>query len=175
MEEEIIKQIDPERSDWHCYDTLKNLLAKNNEFQETILKGLKEGKISGFGEELFEKLDRQNLRAPGVKSFLEVLQAGYNQGYCTVASKQVSYSLNRCYICGGVLPILAGTQNCQDGSHTWIEHEGYIIDTTLMLIISNQYKDMIGYVEQNRYDPNVDPIYQSTKEFTNDASLKSKH
>ena len=95
-------------------------------------------------------------------------------GYCTVASKQVSYSFNSCYICGGILPLLIGTRNCTDGSHTWIECDGKVIDTTLMLIMSKRYANMLGYIEENRYDPNLDPIYRATKEFTNDSNLK-KH
>ena len=112
----------------------------------------------------------QNIR--GINSFEDVFIDGANLGYCTVAAKQLSYSLNTCYICGGVLPILAGTNNCPDGSHTWISADSKVIDTTLMLIIDENYSKSIGYIEENRYNPNVDPIYLATKEWTNDKGIK---
>ncbi len=110
-----------------------------------------------------------------INSFEDVFIDGANIGYCTVASKQLSYSLDKCYICGGILPILKGTKNSIDGSHTWITHNNEIIDTTLMLIINKEYERKLGYIEQNKYDPNFDPIYLATKEFTNDDNLKAHH
>ena len=41
-----------------------------------------------------------------------------------------------------------------------------------MLIVHINYAKKIGYIEENKYNPNNDPIYLSTKEFTNDESLK---
>ncbi len=163
-----------DRKEYKCFDTLKKLLIENKNFKNVIVNGIREDKISGFSEELFEKLEKQNLRAPGVNSFIDVLIDGYNQGYCTVASKQVSYSLDTCYICGGILPILKGTINCVDGSHTWIEYKDKIIDTTLMLMIDLDYKSKLGYIEENRYNPNDDEIYKSAKAFTNDTTIKRR-
>lgn len=163
-----------EDKDFKCYDTLKKLLLKNENFREVIKKGINENKIWGFDKELWEKLSKQNLRSPKVKSFIDVFKDGYNQGYCTVCAKQVSYSLDTCYLCGGILPILKGTTNCPEGSHTWIEYKDAIIDTTLMLVIDKEYKQKLGYIEETRYNPNIDPIYNATKEFTNDESLKRR-
>ena len=164
----------PNTEDYKCYDTLRNILDNNEKFRSVIIEGLSTGKICGFNQELWDKLDSQNLRSPGVNSFVDVFRDGYNQGYCTVCAKQVSYSLDTCYLCGGLLPILKGTINCKDGEHTWIEYNGKIIDTTLMLIIDCDLKDDIGYIEENRYDPNKDSVYCATKEFTNDSSLKRR-
>ena len=87
--------------------------------------------LAHFGDkftiELWLKLKNQNLRSPGVNSFIDVFAEGYNQGYCTVCAKQVSYSLDTCYLCGGVLPLIKGTINCPDGTHTWIEYQNKII------------------------------------------------
>ena len=173
--EEIIKYISqPGTTNYKCYDTLKMLLNKNKEFKDLIIKGIKEGKITGFSDELWKKLNNQNLRSPGVKSFVDVFADGYNQGYCTVCAKQVSYSLDTCYLCGGLLPILKGTINCLEGNHTWIEYKNKIIDTTLMLVIDKGLKNQFGYIEENRYNPNNDPIYSATKEFTNDITIKKR-
>ena len=160
--------------EYHCYDTLKQILKNNNDMMNIIAKGIENNQIYGFSEELWEELSHQNLRSPGVVSFVDVFRDGYNQGYCTVCAKQVSYSLDTCYLCGGILPILKGTINCPEGAHTWIEYDNKIIDTTLMLVIDNSYKDALGYIEENRYNPNNDPIYSATKEFTNDVSIRKR-
>ena len=157
--------------DYKCYDILKKLL-QNEEIYNKIKKGVDSNKVFGFTDNLWEMIENQNLRAPF--GFLDVFKDGANKGYCTVAAKQLSYSFDTCYICGGVLPILAGTDNCKDGSHTWIEKDGYVIDTSLMLIIKDDFAKELGYVEENRYNPNLDSIYRAAKEFTNDDSLKSK-
>lgn len=168
---DIIKiLIDEDKKDYKCYEILKSLLNSNPEFKNLIEKGIEEGKLSGFNEQLWDMIRAQNIR--GINSFEDVFIDGANLGYCTVAAKQLSYSLNTCYICGGVLPILAGTNNCTDGSHTWISADSKVIDTTLMLIIDENYSKSIGYIEENRYDPNVDPIYLATKEWTNDKGIK---
>ena len=173
--DEIMNYICTEETiNYKCYDTLKKILLENDAFRLKVIKGISEKKIKGFDKELWQKLENQNLRSPNVKSFVDVFRDGYNQGYCTVCSKQVSYSLDTCYLCGGVLPILKGTSNCPDGSHTWIEYQGQIIDTTLMLVIDREYKELLGYIEENRYNPNHDPIYSSTKEFTNDGTIKKR-
>ena len=86
----------------------------------------------------------------------------------------MSYSLDTCEICGGILPILKGTTNCPEGNHTWIEYQNAIIDTTLMLVIDKEYSKQLGYIEENRYNPNNDRIYSATKEFTNDTTIKRR-
>ena len=160
--------------DFKCYDTLKALLQNNEQFRTIITEGIKQNKIWGFDQSLWQKLDKQNLRSPKVNSFVDVFKDGYNQGYCTVCAKQVSYSLDTCEICGGILPILKGTTNCPDGDHTWIAYKNTIIDTTLMLVVDKEYSKQIGYIEENRYNPNQDHIYNATKEFTNDTTIKRR-
>ena len=152
---------------------LLNVIRKENlwKFANIIKKGIREGKITKFSAELWDKIRNQNIRR--INSFEDVFMDGANLGYCTVASKQLSYSLNHCFICGGTLPILRNTPNCIDGSHTWISSNGKIIDTTLMLIIDEDFSSEIGYKEENRYNPNLDPIYVATKEWTNDITLKT--
>lgn len=158
-----------DKKDYKCFSELKRLLKENEEFKQVIVSGVEQGKIKGFDLELWNKIRRQNIRI--INNFDDVFFNGSNIGYCTVASKQLSYSLDECYLCGGILPVLSGTANCEDGSHTWILYNNEIIDTTLMLIIDEDYADKLGYVEENRYDPNVDPIYIAAKQFTNDSTL----
>ncbi len=169
LEKELISD---ERFQYKCFDELKRLIHEDKNFYQTLLNGIKAEKVLGFPEDLWEKINKQNIR--GIDNFETVFKEGANIGYCTVAAKQLSYSFSNCYLCGGVLPILKGTRNCPDGSHTWILVNNKIIDTTLMLIISEDYANKLGYIEENRYDPSIDPIYNASKEFTNDSNLKRK-
>ena len=41
-----------------------------------------------------------------------------------------------------------------------------------MLVIAKDYVKYFGYTLENRYNPNIDPIYVNAKEFTNDKSLR---
>ena len=168
IEQELIKY---GTESYKCYDILRGKLLDEN-FCNKIKKGIESNKVFGFTDELWKMIENQNLRAPF--SFIDVFKDGANKKYCTVAAKQLSYSFDTCYICGGILPILAGTDNCKDGSHTWIDKDGYVIDTSLMLIIEENFAKELGYVEENRYNPNLDSIYRAAKEFTNDNSLKAK-
>ena len=38
--------------------------------------------------------------------------------------------------------------------------------------LSKDYVKYFGYTLENRYNPNIDPIYVNAKEFTNDKSLR---
>lgn len=167
--------IDDDKKDYKCFDTLKMLTSENETFRKGLEDGYFSGKVEGFGSDVWDKIARQNIRR--INSFTDVFVDGANIGYCTVASKQLSYSFDGCEICGGVVPLLAGTKNCVDGSHTWMVCNHKIYDTTLMLIIDEEFaKQKLGYVEENRYNPNQDAYYSSAKEFTLDENLrKSSH
>ena len=164
--------INNERFNYKCFDLLKNLLTQSEEFRSIVEQGVKEHKIFGFTDELWTKIYEQNIR--GIENFELVFRDGANIGYCTVASKQLSYSLDNPYICGGTVKFLINTKNSPDGSHTWILNDNYIIDTSLMLIIDKSYMNKLGYVEENRYNPSIDPIYNAAKDFTLDESLKKE-
>ena len=70
--------------------------------------------------------------------------------------------------------MLKGTFNCKEGEHSWLSYNRYLIDTTLMLIIKEDYAKKIGYVETNRYDPSINEMYMATKEFTNEYKFHKK-
>lgn len=159
-----------EKRDYKCYDILREEL-KNEDFYKLIKEGIDSNSIRGFDEDLWKKINSQNIR--GISNFDDVFRDGANRGYCTVASKQLSYSLDDCFICGGTLHWLINTVNCSDGSHTWILHNDEVIDTSLMIIIKEKYaKEKMGYLEENRYNPNLDPIYSAAKEFACDPNLR---
>lgn len=161
---------DDARKDYKCYLLLEKLLKENAEFRKIITDGVLNGVIAGYTADIWEKIAAQNIR--GIDSFEDVFRDGANIGYCTVAAKQLSYSFNGCFLCGGVVSYLKDTPNCKDGSHTWLVVNGKIIDTSLMIVIDENYSKKLGYVEENRYNPMVDPFYVAAKDFTLDKNLR---
>ena len=165
--------IDENTKEYKCYDVLKKLLNENEEFRKIVTEGCISGKIRGFDEDLWNKIKMQNLRKP--YTFETVFKEGANIGTCTVTAKQLSYSFPYCYLCGGILPLIKGTRNSEDGSHTWMLYKGEVYDTTLMLIMDEDYTKKIGYIETRRDNPNMDPKYMSAKEFTNSSEFRKKN
>ena len=151
---------------------MRDLLGSNKEFRDAIIEGIKSGKVAGFSENLWSRVENQNI--VGINSFLDVFKEGANLGYCTVAAKQLSYSLpNGCLIAGGVVEYLKGTENSEDGSHTWIVWDKKIYDTTFMMIIDYDFSKKLKYIQENIIDPLKDKYYVERKVFTNDKNLGS--
>jgi len=169
MNENILKEI---YKDIHSYEGTKisqDLFLNNIEFRNVLLNGLKSGQIEAFSKDFLNELTSLNMRGEGTLD--DAFRCGANLGACTVASKLVSYIFDSCYICGGVNKFLIGTKNSPDGRHTWIEHNGKLYDTTFMLVIDKSLEEKFGYVKENYYDPNLNPIYLAGKEYACDKSL----
>ena len=105
---------------------------------------------------------------PNPNNFLTIFSPLLNALKNNIATSGASVAISFAVIIN-----ITNTPNCIDGSHTWISSNGKIIDTTLMLIIDEDFSSEIGYKEENRYNPNLDPIYVATKEWTNDITLKT--
>lgn len=171
----IDKIIPVGRENYKCYDLIKNILKNNDEIANIINDGLISGKIRGFDENLLQKFNELNIRWP-VKDLDEVLKMGGNIGGCTTMAYQLSFLFDNCYKCAGFLPIVKGTKNSDDGRHTWVESEnGWIFDTSLMLIIHNSYKDKLGYIENIRELYSSLRFYSIQKEFALDKSIKKRN
>lgn len=170
--EQILEILYGNRKEYKGTKIMRELLEGNVEFKNIIIEGISSGKINGFDDELWNKIDNQNIR--GINSFLDVFKEGANLGYCTVAAKQLSYSFpNDCLIAGGVVEYLKGTENSDDGSHTWIVWNGKIYDTTFMSVIDLDYASKLKYLQENIYNPLKDDKYCAAKEFTNDPNLNT--
>ena len=163
--------IDKDIFEYKCFDILKEKIITDEKFRDKIKEGIKNNKIKKFPRELFDQVCSQNIRAPF--EMIQIFISGANIGNCTKTSMIVSYSLSECEICGGTLDILKGTKNSEDGSHTWISSKGWIIDTSLMITISESIKKELNYNEENRYDPNYNEYYRISKDFANDQSFKT--
>lgn len=171
---DILEKIIPRgREDYKCYDLIKYIISTNKDYKKIIENGFILDKIKPFDEELLQKFNMLNIRWP-VKDIDEVLFLGGNIGGCTTMAHQLSFIIDNSYKCAGFLPILAGTKNCNDGTHTWVESpDGWIYDTSLMLIIHKSYKNEMGYKENIREVYNKLQFYLEQKEYALDDSLRS--
>lgn len=171
MDKILSTLIDEKRKDYKCFSMLKHYYDTNPEFAEFIKNGILSGKIFGYDEELWNKMASLNVRSD--INFEEAFGRGFNEGNCTKFSKYLSFCFSYPQICGGTLPLIVGSKNSPDGRHTWVSFKDKIYDTSLMLIMDEEYaKKYLQYDEENRYNPNRDPSYSAAKEFANDRYLK---
>lgn len=161
-----------------AFDLFWQLYNSDMEFQNKVLEGMKQGKIRFFSEIEWEKIRSQNYlsRIPGVNEIIDLFIQGYNIGNCANMAMELSYSYNDVDIVSGILPILKGTKNAEEvGGHVWLENDDAIIDTSLMLVIDKNLKDVMGYIEEQRITKSAlrtNRRYQSRKSFVNDTSLR---
>ena len=87
----------------------------------------------------------------------EIFKNGYNIGNCLLTAHYVSTIIPNSSICTGKVEILKGTKNSKNGDHVWIETEDYIIDTTLMIILSRNDLYTKFYIKDYTIVPNFSP------------------
>lgn len=158
-----------------CYDVFNKLYKENEEFKNIVDKHLHDG-IYYFPDELWNKIKEMNFYSEYVKDFYDVFVKGYNIGNCVNTAFCVSYLFDDVDIVSGVQSFLKGQLNSEKvGGHVWLETKEYIIDTSLMLMIDKELKDVLKYHDEQRITcsqlKKMD-VYQARKEFANDASLK---
>lgn len=172
--EQLITFLYKERSNYKGLAVLKDLL-QNEELFNLFLKHMESGKILPFDDQDFSKIENQNIR--GINNFIDVFREGFNIGCCTPTSKQLSYSFDNVDLVSGLMENLKGTKNSPNGEHSWMEVDGYIYDTTLMLKIDKSLAKELGYKEENRIMYSqlcCDKFYSCTKDYTNDSELRRK-
>ena len=161
-----------------AFDLFWQLYNSDMEFQNKVLEGMKQGKIRFFSEIEWEKIRSQNYlsRIPGVNEFIDLFIQGYNIGNCANMAMELSYSYDDASIVSGILPVLRGTKNAEEvGGHVWLENDDTIIDTSLMLVISKNLKDAMGYIEEQiitKKALRANLRYQTRKGFVNDTNLR---
>jgi len=80
-----------------------------------------------------------------VHTMAEVYEFGYNIGFCGLTSRYFAIALPRAKLVYGTLSILKETKNSKDGNHAWIINDGFVIDSTLRLIIPEYIAIKFGY------------------------------
>lgn len=155
--------------DYKCYDILKQLL-KNDGFRKLLVTAICEDEVRPFNDNIWGTFSQMNYR--GCKSLEEAFKMGLNLGNCTNFAKEVGYAFKGCDICGGTFPLLVGTENCPGGNHTWMEYGGLIYDTSLMIIMTREFSQKLGYVEENRYPISETVGYEAKERYANDRTLR---
>lgn len=138
--DDILKNIvTPGYDDFKCYDFIKSLLM-NEEFYNVICDGISKGYITFFDTNIWDKIENNyNI------DFLSFFKNGMNIGSCFSFANMLSYSNPRFYFCQGYNKFLTGSKNSTNGEHSWLELDGYIYDTSLMIKVSNLFSDRLGY------------------------------
>ncbi|MDF2865607.1 MAG: hypothetical protein K0R72_416 [Clostridia bacterium] len=83
-----------------------------------------------------------------VQTMRQVYEFGYNIGHCGLTSRYFAIALKKAELAYGTLPILIGTKGSKNGNHAWIINEGYVIDSTLRLMIPEEIAPSLGYVTE---------------------------
>lgn len=80
-----------------------------------------------------------------VHSMSEVYELGLNIGHCGLTSRYFARALPNAELAIGTLPLLKGTKSSKDGNHAWIINNGYVIDSSLRIMIPKEIASKLGY------------------------------
>lgn len=98
-------------------------------------------------EEIYKiKLDRWI--EDKISTMEEVYNQGLNIGKCGLTSRYLMINLKDCDMHVGKCNLLIGTAAAPNGEHAWITRNGYVIDTTLMLIMKEEKAESLGYIKE---------------------------
>lgn len=109
-----------------------------------------------------------------VTTMAEVYEFGYNIGSCGLTSRYFAVAFPNAKLAYGVLPILKGTKNSKNGNHAWIIENGFVIDSTLRLIIPESEAIKIGYAV-DKILADTSARYFSENETYSKFALSRKH
>lgn len=145
---------------------------------ETIQKHIQTGDINDFSPELFEKMKNTNIW--GFKSLYAVFENGINIGTCGSTAWAVSMCFEEfVFVSYGKVPFLAGTKNSDFGQHAWLEVEGNVYDTTLLMVIKKEVAyNVLGYNPMDTMTSELlknEKVYSFQKEYSQDKeALEAK-
>lgn len=78
-------------------------------------------------------------------SMKEIYELGLNIGYCGLTSRYFARALPKAQLAVGTFFLLRGTKSSKNGEHAWIINKGYIIDSTLRIILPEKIAYDLGY------------------------------
>lgn len=87
-------------------------------------------------------------------SLYRIFELGLNIGRSSRTCKDLVKMLRFCYpiskfkVRKGIFAALAGTKNCPNGNHVWIEDSNSIFDPILMITLPKGLKEALGYVDE---------------------------
>lgn len=83
----------------------------------------------------------------------EVFTYGLNIGHCGLTARYIVMHIPSAELYYGKFLPLAGTKNSPNGTHVWIVFENYVIDTSLMLILTTEEAKELGYIFEKKISP----------------------
>jgi hypothetical protein len=81
-------------------------------------------------------------------SMKEIYEFGLNIGFCGLTSRYFARALPKADLAIGTFSLLRGTKKSKNGNHAWIINEGYIIDSTLKIIMPEKMAYDLGYKKE---------------------------
>ena len=173
--DEILIFLYGKRSEFLGVNMLKKLCEDNKDFFDVLVTGIKNGKVFGFTELLWQKIEEMNTRI--YKSAIDIFKDGKNIGACNQMSIELSYLFDTIDLVSGFVPFFKGTPASPDGRHCWLEDVNYLYDTSTMLMISKDYISSFGYLEKKRIpysELKNNRMYRIAKDFATDKNIKKR-
>lgn len=84
------------------------------------------------------------------KTLGEIYVKGFNIGHCGLTSRYIARKFEEANMYCGKANLLVGTKSSPNGEHAWTTIEGFLVDTTLMLLIPVSEAMKIGYVPEKK-------------------------
>lgn len=75
----------------------------------------------------------------------DVYEHGFNIGHCGLTSRYLVRNIEDSDLIRGIFPGLIGTKRSEKGGHAWVMKKGFVIDTTLMIMLPINKAKEIGY------------------------------
>ena len=80
----------------------------------------------------------------------EIYEKGYNIGHCGLTSRYIARKFEEANMYCGKARLLVGTKNSPNGEHAWTTIEGFLVDSTLMLLIPVSEAVQLGYTFEKK-------------------------
>ena len=116
-------------------------------------KGLKEGKITRFDEEIFDKMSNTIIACLPVSLYIKYSNHLFAQGTCYDRSLYMFLALDDAILCRGNNKDLEYNYGKGHGGHGWIEVGDYVYDPSIMLKFDKEtYYKLYGTTDITRID-----------------------
>lgn len=75
----------------------------------------------------------------------EVYEHGFNIGHCGLTSRYLVRNIEDSDLIYGKFSGLIGTKRAENGGHAWVVKNGFVIDTSLMIMLPTEIAKKLGY------------------------------
>lgn len=117
---------------------------KNPDFRKAYIHGVKHGLIQRFPEGFLNDM-RSIYLAVRECTLYDFFINGCNVGRCREAANYLTRMFPQWAVYIGLLPAIKGTLRSPGGEHAWLVSNGKIYDTSLLLIVDEEYAANLGY------------------------------